>query len=175
MSVTVFKTAAIGHSAIAPESPRLVDLRGTEDREAPPGLEPGIRDLQSLALTNLATAPWVLQKSRPPDSNGDPLAGTRSEERARLPVPPGRLHEEDALGSWPRKRPGNGKRTGEDSNLRGLSPTRFPIVRHKPLGHPSLGTSRTIGELRSSRPGDTERAGFEPARIFIQRLSRAPP
>jgi hypothetical protein len=28
-------------------------------------------------------------------------------------------------------------RTGWDSNPRGLSPTRFPIVRLKPLGHPS--------------------------------------
>lgn len=29
------------------------------------------------------------------------------------------------------------KRTGWDSNPRGLAPTRFPIVRLKPLGHPS--------------------------------------
>src|SRR3972149_7588315 len=29
------------------------------------------------------------------------------------------------------------KRTEWDSNPRGLSPTRFPIVRLKPLGHPS--------------------------------------
>ena len=35
------------------------------------------------------------------------------------------------------------KRTGWDSNPRGREPTRFPIVRLKPLGHPSskLGTS----------------------------------
>ena len=29
-------------------------------------------------------------------------------------------------------------RWGQDSNLRGLTPTRFPIVLLKPLGHPTL-------------------------------------
>ena len=36
-------------------------------------------------------------------------------------------------------------RTGWDSNPRGLSPTRFPIVRLKPLGHPSLAWVRRYG------------------------------
>jgi hypothetical protein len=38
------------------------------------------------------------------------------------------------------------KRTGWDSNPRGREPTRFPIVRLKPLGHPSspLGSNATL-------------------------------
>ena len=48
-------------------------------------------------------------------------------------------------------------RTEWDSNPRGLSPTRFPIVRLKPLGHPSFTHPSTS---RGGRP--TEGVGFEP-------------
>ena len=50
------------------------------------------------------------------------------------------------------------KRTGWDSNPRGREPTRFPIVRLKPLGHPSHETDVVhrpgVGwtSLRSARP-----------------------
>ena len=34
------------------------------------------------------------------------------------------------------------RRTGWDSNPRGQMPTRFPVVRLKPLGHPSFKTGK---------------------------------
>ncbi len=70
-------------------------------------------------------------------------------------------------------------RTGWDSNPRGLAPTRFPIVRLKPLGHPSRiqSTAEPLPRVPMQRRewDSTEGVGFEPTRAFAQRLSRAPP
>ena len=54
------------------------------------------------------------------------------------------------------------KRTGWDSNPRGLSPTRFPIVRLKPLGHPSRRHQARSNECLAEAEG----VGFEPTRAF---------
>ena len=50
-------------------------------------------------------------------------------------------------------------------------PTRFPIVRLKPLGHPSKKWPRTSHTTAAKAEG----VGFEPTRCCHQRLSRAPP
>lgn len=45
-------------------------------------------------------------------------------------------------------------RRGQDSNLRGLAPTRFPSVRLKPLGHLSVFYNiELINELTTKRNG----------------------
>ncbi len=56
------------------------------------------------------------------------------------------------------------QRTGWDSNPRGLSPTRFPIVRLKPLGHPSRvrnQMSLAATSHRIERPGTRVRDRYE--------------
>ena len=74
------------------------------------------------------------------------------------------------------------KRTGWDSNPRGRKPTRFPIVRLKPLGHPSL-----LGSCARTVPRTNAGLSRVPAQDYggggirtheglsAQRLSRAPP
>ncbi len=50
-------------------------------------------------------------------------------------------------------------RTGWDSNPRGREPTRFPIVRLKPLGHPSSTLGRIARQTRIRHPSGLRFSG----------------
>lgn len=76
----------------------------------------------------------------------------------------------------PRRDPGGSprvrnppQRTGWDSNPRGLSPTRFPIVRLKPLGHPSL-ICRSRSGAEKRREWDSNPRGLSPNALAGRRL-----
>ena len=70
------------------------------------------------------------------------------------------------------------KRTGWDSNPRGREPTRFPIVRLKPLGHPSEHTCgpTTCGEDPPDNCGvaENEASSCVPQRTDVELRRRAP-
>ena len=79
----------------------------------------------------------------------------RRGEEAKPPQPQPRVRNP------PRPRPGFARqRTGWDSNPRGREPTRFPIVRLKPLGHPSetyVATTTSENPPNQARPIDRSR------------------
>ena len=122
-----------------------------------PGFEPGTSASRTQRSTGLSHAPKNGTSTDEPKrrSRGlDPritlmsisgrsgmdlvsLGRSRSAFGFARPEPTLRPPAESAVGSHPITTLLFNQRTEWDSNPRGLSPTRFPIVRLKPLGHPS--------------------------------------
>ena len=102
-----------------------------------PGFEPGTSATRTQRSTGLSHAPKPVLEPR----GGCALRANTTSARSTRPHASALLRRSRVGSNLSPAAPS--KRTGWDSNPRGREPTRFPIVRLKPLGHPSssLGTN----------------------------------
>ena len=137
-----------------------------------PGFEPGTSATRTQRSTGLSHAPkpvlpLVLNSKRGGmGSLREPRRGMSARRASRESPPwPARLDPPLPICCADRRVGSNSshaahsKRTGWDSNPRGREPTRFPIVRLKPLGHPSRHARGHVHE--------TSRLSVDPSAVFL--------